>query len=152
MNLSPAGLDLIKRSEGFRSRAYTDIAGFPTIGYGHRLIHPESYPSGITETQSNGLLLSDVHIAEQAVRRLVSTPLAQGQFDALVDFVFNLGSGRLAESTLLRVLNQGNYSEAAAELLRWDHSGDHQVAALKARRQAEYALWCMPSVQTQSAA
>lgn len=151
MKLSPAGLDLIQRSEGFRPKTYIDIAGFPTIGYGHRLVHPECYPDGITEMQANVILLWDVHEAEQSVERLVTVPLTQGQFDALVDFTFNLGAGRLANSTLLHVLNQGKYVEASAELLRWDHSGDHEVAALKARRAAECALWDASPTQIQSA-
>jgi lysozyme len=75
------------------------------------------------------------------VARLVKASLTQGQFDALVDFVFNLGSSRLASSTLLVDLNAGRYDAAGAELLRWDHTGYHEVSALKVRRQAEYRLW-----------
>ncbi|MGA3370676.1 MAG: lysozyme [Terracidiphilus sp.] len=101
MNISKDGLQLIKASEGFRANTYLDVAGFPTIGYGHRLLHPESYPNGITEDEATALLLQDVQSAEQAVLRLVKVPLSQGQFDALVDFTFNLGSGRLAGSILL---------------------------------------------------
>jgi len=141
MKLSAAGLDLVKRSEGFRSHAYFDVAGFPTIGYGHRLEPTESYPNGITETQGEVILLWDVGEAERSVERLVRVPLTQGQFDALVDFTFNLGSARLASSTLIKELNSGHYDLAAAELLRWDHSGTEEIASLKARRQAEYALW-----------
>jgi lysozyme len=152
MKLSTAGLVLMKRSEGFRPRTYLDIAGIPTIGYGHRLVHPECYPDGISETQAEVILLWDVHEAEQAVERLVTVSLSQGQFDALVDFAFNLGAGRLSESTLLHYLNSGKYSAAAAELLRWDHSGDKEVAALKARREAEYELWTGSTIAAQSAA
>lgn len=141
MHLSAAGLDLIKSSEGFRNRTYLDVAGFPTIGFGHRLVHPECFPAGIDEAQGEAILLNDVREAEQAVERLVKIPLTQGQFDALVDFVFNLGAGRLAGSTLLKELNAGNFDAATGELLRWDHSGEHEVASLKARRQAELALW-----------
>jgi lysozyme len=141
MELSPAGLDLLKRSEGFRARTYLDMAGLPTIGYGHRLVHPECYPSGITECEAEVMLRWDVHEAAQSVTRLVKVPLTQGQFDAMVDFTFNLGAGRLADSTLLELLNAGKPAEAAAELLRWDHSGDKEVASLKARRQAEFDLW-----------
>jgi lysozyme len=141
MKLSATGLELIKKSEGFRSTVYLDVAGLPTIGYGHRLIHPECYPSGICETQAEVILLWDVHESEQAVSRQVTVPLAQGQFDALVDFTFNLGSGRLASSTLLQNLNAGKYDAAATELLRWDHSGEHEIASLKARREAEFKLW-----------
>jgi len=152
MKLSNAGLELIKKSEGFRSKVYLDIAGLPTIGYGHRLVHPECYPDGICETQAEVILLCDVHEAEHAVSRQVTAPLTQGQFDALVYFTFNLGSGRLASSTLLQSLNAGKYDAVASELLRWDHSGEHEIVSLKARRQAEFQLWTGAKSQQQTAA
>ena len=141
MQLSAAGLELLKRSEGFRSHTYNDVNGFPTIGYGHRLLDQESFPDGISEAQAAGMLAVDVRSAEQAVTRLVKVPLSQGQFDALVDFCFNLGVGRLASSTLLKALNRGRYADAAEQLLRWDIAGGQENAGLKARREAEYALW-----------
>ncbi|MDE3188058.1 MAG: lysozyme [Acidobacteriota bacterium] len=141
MRLSAAGLELLKRSEGFRGRTYLDKAGYPTIGYGHRLVHPECYPEGISEAQGEAILLMDVGEAEQAVERLVKVTLSQGQFDALVDFVFNLGAGRLAESRLLAELNAGRYDAAGGQLLRWDHAGEGEVAGLKSRREAELRLW-----------
>ena len=141
MRLSPAGLELLKKSEGFRDRTYSDVAGFPTIGFGHRLSARESYPDGITLHQAESILKSDIALAENAVTRLVHVPLSQGQFDALVDFVFNLGSGRLASSTLLRYLNAGKYDDAACQLQCWDHAASREVPALKTRREAEYRLW-----------
>jgi lysozyme len=141
MQLSAAGMDLLKRSEGFRGRVYRDVGGLPTIGYGHRLLEGESFPEGIGEAQAEEMLSRDARAAELAVHRLVRVPLTQGQFDALVDFVFNLGAGRLAESTLLKELNAGRYDAAAEELLRWDHAGSAENAGLKARRQAEFELW-----------
>ena len=141
MKLSAEGLQLIKQQEGFRSRTYLDVAGFPTIGYGHRLIHPGSFPDGVSEAEAAEILAADVRDAEQAVERLVKAALNQGQFDALVDFCFNLGSGRLASSTLLKVLNAGRYADAAEQLLRWDQAAGQECPALKARRQAELALW-----------
>ncbi len=141
MRLSATGLKLLKKSEGFRSRTYLDAAGHPTIGYGHRLVHPEYFPDGISEAQGAAMLLNDVWAAEQAVERLVKVALTQGQFDALVDFVFNLGEGQLAASTLLKDLNDGQYHAAAGQLLRWDHAGAEEVAGLKARREAELRLW-----------
>ena len=141
MQLSAAGLELLKRSEGFRSHTYNDVNGFPTIGYGHRLLKTESFPSGISEAQATAILAADVHTAEQAVVRLVKVPLTQGQFDALVDFCFNLGAGRLASSTLLKVLNCGRHADAAEQLLRWNIAGGIECAGLKARRQAEFELW-----------
>lgn len=141
MRLSAEGLDLLKRSEGFRVRTYLDVSGFPTIGYGHRLLHPESFPNGIDEQQAAEILTVDVRDAEQAIERLVRVQLTQGQFDALVDFCFNLGAGRLGSSTLLKVLNLGRYDDAAEQLLRWDQAGGQENAGLKARREAELALW-----------
>jgi|SRR5271157_4066113 len=147
MQLSAAGLELLKSSEGFRNRVYLDVAGIPTIGYGHRILDSESFPNGIEEAQGAELLARDVREAEQAVKRLVRVPLTQGQFDALVDFVFNLGPRRLAASTLLRDLNIGRYPAAADQLLRWDHAGVKESAGLRARREAEFHLWHNPSLR-----
>jgi lysozyme len=141
MQLSAEGLELIKRFEGFRSQLYIDVAGFPTIGYGHRIVSPESFPDGLSEPRAANLLAADVSAAELAVGRLVKVALTQGQFDALVDFCFNLGSGRLAGSTLLRVLNGGRYDDAVEQLLRWDLAAGEVNLGLKARREAELRLW-----------
>jgi lysozyme len=141
MDFSAAGLALLKRSEGFRKRVYMDVSGFPTIGYGHRLQPQEAYPEGMTEAEADQVLAADVGSAEQAVRRLVRVPLTQGQFDALVDFCFNLGPHRLAASTLLADLNAGRYDAAAEQLLLWDHAGAAENAALRTRREAEFHLW-----------
>ena len=151
MKLSTAGMELLKQAEGFRNRVYKDVAGLPTIGYGHRLLHPESFPDGIDEPQAAQLLASDVRDAEQAVERMVKAPLTQGQFDALVDFTFNLGARRLASSTLLKSLNAGRYDDAAEQLLRWDHAGGQENAALKARREAEAVLWRNAPAEQQAA-
>jgi len=141
MQLSEAGLELLKRSEGFRAQVYLDVAGLQTIGFGHRLLHPESFPNGIDEAQAEEILHADIRDAEQAVARQVKVRLSQGQFDALVDFVFNLGSGKLSTSTLLKILNAARYEEALEQLLRWDHADGKECAALKTRREAEAALW-----------
>jgi lysozyme len=141
MQLSAAGLALLKQSEGFRGSRYLDVAGIPTIGYGHRLLPGESYPNGITEAEATVMLSRDVAISEGAVARMARVTLTQGQFDALVDFVFNLGQGRLASSTLLKGLNAGQSDAAALQLLQWDHAGAKECAALKTRRAAEYQLW-----------
>ena len=141
MELSLEGLELLKRSEGFRGRTYMDVNGLPTIGYGHRLLNPQSFPEGLGEPEAAEILKADVRNAEQAVARLVKVPLTQGQFDALVDFCFNLGAGRLASSTLLKVLNGGRYEAAAEQLLRWDVAGGEENVGLRVRRRAEFALW-----------
>lgn len=152
MELSASGLDLVKQSEGFRSHIYKDVAGVPTVGYGHRLLPHEAFPEGIDEPHAAQLLARDLHSAEQCVQRLVKVPLTQGQFDALVDFCFNMGAGRLAASTLLTILNRGRYDDAAEQLLRWDLAGGEVSPGLKTRREAELKLWRAPAIQHQSAA
>jgi lysozyme len=141
MQLSAAGLDLMKRSEGFRSELYRDVAGFLTIGYGHRVLPRESFPHPISEAHATELLEADVRGAEESVARLVKVALTQGQFDALVDFCFNLGCGRLANSTLLEALNAGRYDAAAQQLLAWDRAAGQVNEGLRARRAAELQLW-----------
>jgi lysozyme len=139
--LSKIGLELLKKSEGFREQIYQDVAGYPTIGFGHRLVPGENYPDGISLALGEAILAKDVRNAEIAIERLVKVPLSQGQFDALVDFVFNLGAARLAGSTLLKYLNSGKYDAAAWQLLAWDHAGSQQLAGLTARREVEFHLW-----------
>jgi len=145
MQPSPPLLSLIRRCEGFRPHTYTDLAGHPTIGYGHRLLPHEVFPDGLTPEAAEALLARDADRAAEAVTRLVHAPLTQGQFDALVDFVFNLGPERLASSTLLRLLHQGCAEAAGQQLLRWDRAAGQPNAGLRARRQAEFALWKRPA-------
>ena len=141
MQLSAAGLDLIERSEGFRGQVYIDVAGFRTIGYGHRVTPEEAFSEGIDEAHAAVLLAGDVRKAEETVGKLVRVALTQGQFDALVDFCFNLGAGRLAASTLLRELNASRYDAAGEQLLYWVYAGGEANAGLKVRRAAEFELW-----------
>ncbi len=152
MHLSGAGLELLKKAEGFRDRTYLDVAGFRTIGFGHRLLPSETFISGINLAQGESILVSDVQGAESSVERLVKVPLTQGQFDALVDFVFNLGASRLSGSNLLAYLNSGKYDAAAWQLLAWDHAGSHEIASLKARREAEFQLWQPANTEPNKAA
>ena len=102
---------------------------------------PKHIPRASTSRKVKSILARDIAVAEAAVEHLVKIPLTQGQFDALVDFVFNLGAGRLAASTLLVYLNSGRYTDAAWQLLAWDHAGSKEIAGLKARREAEFKLW-----------
>jgi lysozyme len=160
MQLSDDGLEMIKRFEGFRSHTYLDAGGLPTIGYGHRLLNPAMFPNGVSEQDAASILRADVHEAEQVVERHVKVPLTQGQFDALVDFVFNLGVARFQRSTLLHALNGGRYQAAGEQLLRWDLVKGEENLGLRARRLAELKLWSastpqrmvMSAVDAQSAA
>lgn len=137
---SDAGFALTKKFEGLRLTAYQDQVGVWTIGYGHtgREVHGGMT---ITEDQADLLLHSDVASAVACINRAVTAGVAQCQFDALVDFVFNLGCGRLLGSTLLRHVNAGEFDLAAEQFLQWDHAGGVVVPGLLVRRQAEMALF-----------
>ena len=145
MGVSQSCLDLIKRSEGLRLTPYLDVAGFWTVGYGHKFTDAELAGGGetrtIDEATADELLANDCELATNAVQRLVRVPLAQGQLDALVDFTYNLGQSRLASSTLLKLLNLGKYADAGQQLLRWDMAAGEHLAGLTIRREAELALW-----------
>lgn len=141
MKLSDAGLQLIADFEGFRAHVYRDIAGYPTIGYGHKLRDGERYPDGIDAASALALLREDAGTAAACVNRLVTVPLTQHQFDALVSFTYNLGCGALQRSTLLRLLNAGDYTGASRELLRWDRAAGSISEGLLNRRVAERALF-----------
>jgi lysozyme len=95
----------------------------------------------VTQEQAESLLQIDVATAVHAVNTLVKVPLKQHQFDALVDFTFNLGSGSLASSTLLKYINAGNMSAAALEFPKWDMAGGKHLAGLHRRRVAEQTLF-----------
>lgn len=137
--ISVSGLDHIKRFEGLRLNVYKDVAGYPTIGYGHLIKPGERYRS-ITEEQAEALLRDDVRFAENAVNRAVEVPLTQSQFDALVSFVYNVGAGAFNNSTLLRKLNAEDYNGATAELERWNKAGGIVISGLTNRREAEQQL------------
>ena len=137
MQYSKQGLALTEQFEGCRLSAYLDQIGVPTIGYGHtRGVH-----LGMTcsPEQAQAWLLQDIALCEQDVNTHVKVPLTQGEFDALVDFAFNLGCQSLNGSTLLHLLNAGDFHGGAAEFEKWDHAGGKIVAGLLRRRQAEEA-------------
>jgi len=135
MKYSKKGLQLTEQFEGCKLVAYQDQVGVWTIGYGHT----SGVHQGMTCTQQQAeqWLSDDTAAAEQDVNTHVAVPLTQGEFDALVDFAFNLGRGALNNSTLLKYLNQGEYSAAANEFEKWDRAGGKEVAGLLRRRQAE---------------
>lgn len=139
MTISQMGINLIKKWEGFRARAYLDPVGVWTIGYGHT--HGVQPGQTITEPQALQLLESEVQHYADAVKRLVTVALNQNQFDALTSFTYNLGVGAFSQSTLLCLLNQEQYQGAADQFLRWVHAGGHVLPGLVSRRQEERGLF-----------
>jgi lysozyme len=140
---SDSGLEFIRHHEGLETKAYPDPGssdGHPwTIGVGHT----RGVKKGDTCTVEQAMvwLREDVRDAEAAVLRLVKVPLSQDQFDALVSFVFNVGAGALEKSTLLRMLNSGDYFGAAVQFERWNKNDGRVMAGLTRRRKEERDLF-----------
>lgn len=135
MKYSEAGRKLTEKFEGCRLISYQDVKGVWTIGYGHTLGVKEGQKC--SQDQADSWLAEDVSWAEASVNRLVHVPVTQEEFDALVDFTFNVGVGAFANSTMLRRLNVNDHGGAAAEFLKWGYAGGVEVAGLLARRAAE---------------
>ena len=142
-HLTGDGLALIKRFEGFAPGIYICPGGWPTIGYGHvvRDDERERFADGIDEAAAEELLRRDVEGAERAVLRFIRVPLADGPFDALVSFAFNLGSGALQRSTLRRKVNREEHGGVPAEFRRWVWAGGRKLRGLIRRREAEAVLY-----------
>jgi lysozyme len=140
VNISQEGIELIKRFEGFSARIYKDVAGYPTIGYGHLVATDENF-NDITPEQAETLLREDIKEAETAIITQVTVELAQCQFDALVSFIYNVGTQAFEKSYLLRLLNRGDCAGAADQFTRWIFAGGKPVAGLIARRRAEKAMF-----------
>lgn len=144
MKTSQRGIEFIKNEEGCKLRAYRCPAGVLTIGVGHTSAAgtPQVEENMvITEREAEAILASDLRKFEADILRLVEAPLTQSQFDALVSFVFNIGTAAFARSTLLRKLNKGDYAVAAAEFPRWNKSNGKVLRGLVNRRAKEAALF-----------
>lgn len=143
MNLGAAGKALIQSFEQCRLESYPDSGGIWTIGWGH--VGPDVHPGQfINQAQADSWFMADTQAACAAVNRGVDVALNQNQFDALVCFTYNVGSGSLAHSTLLGLLNQGKTQAAADQFLVWDKINGQPSAGLLRRRTAERALFLTP--------
>lgn len=150
--INQRGLELIMAFEPLVLETTIDPLGIPTIGYGST----KGVRRGmeITQAQAKELLKIDLAPVEKSVVNMVKAPLTDNQFSALVSISYNLGSTTLADSTLLRVLNSGNYEKAADEFLIWDNGGREANPDptkvnldLSLRRQAERALFLGYDIQ-----
>ncbi len=133
MTASDKCLDIIKEFEGLKLTAYQDSVGIWTIGYGHtRGVHEGDT---VTQAQANYNLAVDVEGAEQAVTRMVPESCTQNQFDALVSWTFNLGSGSL------KTMLAHGWENVPTEMVKWDHAGGKVLLGLTRRREAERDLF-----------
>ncbi|MDB5287001.1 MAG: rrrD [Mucilaginibacter sp.] len=152
--LSEHGIAIIKNFEGLRLKAYRDIASVWTIGYGSTSYHDgKAVKSGdelADETVADALFHNTLKWYVDAVNDHVKVPLNQNQFDALVSFTYNLGTGALQKSTLLRKLNASDYVAAADQFLLWNkitdpYSGKKVICnTLTVRRKQERELFLKP--------
>jgi lysozyme len=139
MKTSQKCIDLIKKFEGCALKAYKCPAKVWTIGYGHtNNVRPDDV---ISKSEAEELLRIDLAKFEAGVNAAVKVKLTQGQFDALVSFAYNLGTGALQGSTLLKLLNAGNYTGAAAQFDKWIYAGGKILLGLQRRRAAEKELF-----------
>jgi len=152
--MSIAGRQVLKLCEGLRLHRYADAAGNASIGYGHKLLPSEEvgsfvrigeekvpFSQGLSMKDANRLLEHDLESREQAIEHLVPQDLTQGQFDALVDFVYNVGVGAFCSSGVLRRIRAGELERVPEEFKRWVYSDGKLLHGLVDRRRSEIALW-----------
>lgn len=133
------GLKLTESFESCRLTPYQDVAGVWTDGWGNT--HGVVPGFDITQEKADADLLRNLGDAVACVNAHVEVPIDQQQFDALVDFTFNVGGRAFVKSTMLKYLNQGYFARAALEFEEWDMAGGKHVAGLLRRRRAEEALF-----------
>ena len=139
MKLGERGTEILKYFEGCKLTAYQDSVGVWTIGYGHTKGVYDGMT--ITQDQAEQMLLSELEEYEGYIENMVTVPLTQNQFDALVVWIYNLGPTNFKNSTLLKELNAGNYNAAGQEITRWNKAGGKVLAGLVKRREAEAQLF-----------
>lgn len=146
MNVSKAGIALIKHYEGVRNRPYRCPANLWTVGVGHLIgdgkLLPDSYNRTFTTEEIDGLLKSDLRRFELGISKMLpNVPLRQCEFDCLVSFAFNLGLGTFQRSTLRQALLRGDKKTAMESLVKYCRAGGKILKGLQTRRLDEKALF-----------
>lgn len=136
-------IDLIKQFEGFRPEAYQDSVGVWTIGYGTTRIDGQPVKQGMTITQDQALQLvqQEVNKLWFQIESILKVKINDNQMNALVDFAYNLGFDSLRNSTLMRLVNESKFDEAANQFPRWVYAGGKVLPGLVRRREAESQLF-----------
>ena len=146
MNVSKAGILLIKHHEGVRNKPYRCPAGLWTVGVGHLIGDgkqlPDGYNKTFTDREIDGILKADLRRFELGLSKLLpNVPLKQNEFDALVSFCFNLGLGCFQRSTIRQALLRGNKEAAMDSLVKYCRAGGKILRGLQTRRLDEKALF-----------
>lgn len=138
------GIELIKEFEGLELNSYLCPAGVWTIGYGNTFYEDGARVKPnetITEERANTMLEFVYDKFEASVKALLKVEVTENQLGSLVSFAYNLGVGALGKSTLLKLLNAGDYAGAADELLKWTRASGKVLPGLVRRRKAERELF-----------
>jgi lysozyme len=144
MKPSKNAINLIKKYEGFSSKSYYCPSKVLTIGYGTTVYHDGKkvkLGDTVTEAEAMNELKFSVEQFSVGLNSLIKVPLTQNQFDSLVSFTYNIGINAFASSTLLKLLNSGNYVLASKEFHKWVKSGKQTLQGLINRREEESALF-----------
>ncbi len=140
---SDAGVVMVQHFEGFMPFVYKDIAGKPTIGFGHLVRPGEKFDQPMLPEEADKLLRIDLAEAEGMVNRRAGVPLAANQFDALVSITFNIGPSVVTPktSTLIRLVKEEKHAEVPPQFLRWNKARINAILqpspGLTTRRQTE---------------
>lgn len=151
MKTSRAGLEFITKWEGCILKPYKDIAGLWTVGVGHLIVPGDNFPPGVTITKDQALelLAKDVAKCETAIKKFITVPLNQNQFDALCSFAFNCGTGVIQSSSACKALNAGKPEQVPGLLLLWSKAKVNgvmtTVQGLYNRRKSEGELFMKPA-------
>jgi len=146
VNVSKAGIALIKHFEGVRNRPYRDCIGLWTVGVGHLIgdgkLLPDSWNRTFSEEEIDALLRTDLRRFELGISKMLpNVPLRQCEFDCLVSFAFNVGMGTFQRSTLRQALLRGDKKAAMESLVKYCRAGGKIVKGLQTRRLDEKALF-----------
>jgi lysozyme len=146
--MNPDVLDLVKASEGgctgTECVAYVDPVGVPTIGYGHTLMAGTmKFTLGDVWSEEFASKQLDVDMKQywDAVDKAVTVDLNRCQLSVLSSWTYNVGQGAMRRSTLIRLLNQGQYDAVPAQLKRWNKGGGRVLRGLSIRRAKEGVMW-----------
>ena len=136
--LSASALVGIASWEGYVEKAYQDIVGVWTIGFGTTAgVKPNQSTTPVAALKRK---IDDIQKFEGALKECVTVPLHQHEYDAYISLAYNIGPTAFCGSTLVRKLNAGDYEGSCKEILRWNRAGGQVVKGLDNRRKAEYQL------------
>lgn len=136
---SKDGVDFIKNFEHLYLKKYNNYVGLPIIGYGHNITNENI--TNITKDDADKLLLHDLNVIEKIIYNVVKVKLAQYQFDSLISWTYSVGIKILCKSTLLKMLNIGDYNDVPDQMKGWNQINGRVSKDLVIRRNAEANLF-----------